>query len=56
MIIEETQGVCVIDIGSKTGTTVDRRKIEPFTHTKLRHNSRVSFAVRTRKYYAKIDY
>ena len=56
ILITQNQGVCGIDVGSKGGTYLDSKKMEPHVLHALKTGQVLSFALSTRKYHIDVDY
>eukprot|EP01017_Pseudomicrothorax_dubius_P024323 TRINITY_DN2586_c0_g4_i5.p1 TRINITY_DN2586_c0_g4~~TRINITY_DN2586_c0_g4_i5.p1 ORF type:complete len:393 (-),score=64.20 TRINITY_DN2586_c0_g4_i5:615-1793(-) len=56
IIIDEVQGLCLVDLGSKAGTFIEGKKVEPHLPFRLTSEQLIGFGLSSRRYRFFADY
>jgi len=56
IIIDAEQGVCLVDLGSKSGSFVEGKRADNCIPYRLKHGNKLTFGASSRKYTIEIDY
>jgi len=56
MIVDSQKGVCILDLGSKSGTKINGEKVEAQVPVPLINGAVLQFGMSTRRYLIGIDF